>query len=567
MAQNDTFERLSSAMSEDDKLMLLQKLKENSDLSDRRLLEDEESPQQDDNVTQFARLSFFKKLILAIIGFFTGKSSMAVFISDTVTKEGRAIEIEFPGIYDYQHDLLKEDFQTELKKLKDAARFFYTALDSSVNKQQGEFFVFLGSAEMPEVNKTLLEGTDPCVYAMENPGESMQHLRKMALDFVDRTLSAIAADHRSAMYENAKSLLYLKQLSSFLFDRLILSFNKQSGEASVVCPVSLSKNQLTTLCNILFSLRSTPSITLLCSMFVFIMQEHKNEDGYDEEAEIQKFTARAEKALDTIRTFNRRIPITRILRCNLKDMSFIPKEISGGEEWFVKYRETWIKKVNNDFDFYGSEKRKEKIKKNYDDLFGALKIEAFDNVQSAENPDGIPVEGVENIKALLAFHKYIFMPEINIVLRPILIDGDFQKKENRIEFTESYNVLIKLDDTIKSFENKLAATGEFGKRWEQLNSEVQSVTVRRRKSSTLFEEIETIETNIIEGTYKQLVIMEKILSGITGLKKDATYGVLTNIETIAGKSTDFGEELISSLEKLKKMLTLMNEIRQLGDEE
>ncbi|GHT48846.1 hypothetical protein FACS1894102_2620 [Spirochaetia bacterium] len=565
MSENGTFERLSSTMAEDDKIRLLKKIKESSDLSDRSLLDEETALQCDNNEMLFARLTWFRKILLSIVGFFTGKSPMSVFVSDIITKEGRSIDLAFPGVYDYQHDCLKEDFQIELKKLKEAARFFYTALDSSVNKQSGEFFVFLGSAEMPEIHKTLLEGTDPAVYVFENPKASVNQVRQTALDFVDHKLSTISGSHRDTMYKNARSLLYLKQLASFLYDRLILSFNKRPGDNSIICPVNIVKNQLISLCNILYSLRTTPSITLLSSMFVFIMQEHTNEDGYDEELEVQKFTKRAEKALDTIRTFNRRIPITRILRCSQKDLSYAPQEISGGEDWFVRYRERWMAKVNEEFNDFIISKRREHINHLYEDLFGGLEIESFENVQSKDYPDGVPVDEIQNIAILMAFHKYIFMPEINIVLRPILINGDFEKKENRVEFTESYSVLIKLDDTIKSFTVKLSGGGEFGKRWEQLNSEVQSVTVRRRRSSGLFEEIRYIENNIIKETYAQLIIMKKILTGIVGHKEDVSYGLLTNLAQIAGKGTTFVDGLNSGLEKLNKMVILVNEIRKIND--
>ncbi|GMO49158.1 MAG: hypothetical protein Ta2G_05820 [Termitinemataceae bacterium] len=567
MDQKDAFERLSSSLHDEDKIRLLEKIKEHSEVGENRLFEEERLPQSENNEVQFARLSFCQRMINALVAFFTGKSSMAVFVSDIVSKEGRAIDLAYPGIYDYQQSLLKEDFQVELKKLKEAARFFYTALDSSVNRRQGDFFVFLGSIELPDVHNALLSGTDPSVCVLEHPLTALPQVRKIALSFIEKTLGQLSPEDRSVMYQNARSLLYLKQLASFLYDRFILSFNKQQGGNDLICPVSLVKNQLISLCNILYSLRNPPSLNLLSAMFVFIMQEHINEDGFEEDEEMQKFTNRAEKALGEIRTFNRRVPIVRILRCATRDMSFAPVQISCAEDWFTKYRDTWIKNVNEAFDVYIIQKRKAKIDKLYIDLFDNFKIEPFRNVQTDENDDGIPVEQIKNISILLAFHKKIFMPEINVVLRPILINGNFQKKENRIEFTESYNVLIRLDDSIKSFTDKLSANGEFGKRWEQLNGEVQSVTVRRRKSTSLFEEIEYIERNIIEETYKQLIIMEKILSGIVGTKEDSSYGILTNIPEISGKGTTFADGLNAGLVKLKKMVILVNEIRNINNPE
>ncbi|GMO39870.1 MAG: DUF5312 domain-containing protein [Termitinemataceae bacterium] len=566
MEENNTFEGLSSKLPQDDKLKFLEKLKTHTQMSEYPLINESEAPSStEDNKNLYKRLSFFRRLLYRIIAFFSGKNPMEIFVDSLFTAEGKALDLAYPGIYDYQHTLLKQDFQTELKKLKDAARFFYMALDSSFNKNAGDFFVFLGAAELPEINRVLTDGTDPSVFQAEHPNTPMTRLRKNAIDFIEETIAGISDEGRNTMYNNARSLLCLKQLSSFLFDRLILSFNMHNPETGIICSVNLVKNQLITLNNILWSLKTTPSLTLLVSIFVFIMQEHQNEDGFDADAEMQKFSGRAEKALDTIRTFNRHIPLTRVIRCGLKDMSYQPSELSGGEDWFIKYRDSWIKKVNDQFNAYIINKRKAHINSLSADLFGDFKIEPFENIQTAENDTGIPVDGIENVAILMGFHKHIFMPQINIVLRPILINGNFEKKENRIEFTESYNVLIKLDDTIKTFAGKLSASGEFGKRWTSLNSEVQSVTVRKRKSQLLFEEIDYFTTTIIEETFMQLSIMEKILLGILNPAQDQIYGTLSNLSEIAGKGESFMDGLRLALDKLHNMVALVTEIKNIND--
>jgi hypothetical protein len=346
---------------------------------------------------------------------------------------------------------------------------------------------------------------------------------------------------------------------------VILSFNNHNPETEIVCHINVVKTLLITLNNILFSLKTTPSITLLSSMFIFIMQEHENEEGFDVNIEMQKFTEHAEKSLDTIRTFNRRIPITRILRCAAKDMSLQPVEISGGEDWFTKYRDCWLKKVSELFNKYIIDSRIERINKLYADLFGDFKIEPFENVQMKEGEEGVPVDGIQNIAIILTFHKKIFMPEINTVLRPILIDGEFEKRENRIEFTESYNVLIKLDDTIKKFTAKLLTGGDFGKRWDQLVSDVQSVAIRRRKSQILSEEISYIVQTIVRETSEQLTCMEHVLTGIIDPSLDKDYDTLTNLQIISGKGTTFMDGLKNGLDKLKKMCVLVNEIKNIDN--
>ncbi|MDR2841905.1 MAG: DUF5312 domain-containing protein [Spirochaetaceae bacterium] len=567
MPENNTFERLSSNLPQDDKLKLLEKIKSKTEISERQLIDESETETHGNNKKEFAELSWFKKIIYYIMGFFTGKNAQEVFLNSLCAESGRAVELEFPGIYDYQNNLLKQDFQTELKKLKEAARFFYGALDSSVNQSYGEFFLFLGSVEMPEIHKVLLENTDPAMIAAENPGMSFSKLRRAAINIVEEKTGEISEDKRDIMYQNARSVLCLKQLSSFLFDRLLLSFNQRSTASGIFCPIMAVKPQMISLNNILFSIKATPSINLLSSMFVFIMNEHENEDGFDVDSEMEKFLSRAETAIDTIRTFNRRIPLTRILRCASKDLKLVPIELSGGEDWFVKFRDTWKKKVNDAFDSFVIERRKEHINNLTVSLFGEYKIEPVENLQSEENEDGIPLNEGRSIEILFAFHKLIFMPEINIVLRPILINGEFDKKENKTKFTESYNTLIKLDDTLKTLTAKLSVNGEFGKRWEHLNSDIESVPVRKRKTQIFFEEvIGNIET-ILNDTQDALHDMRDVISGIINPALDSDYGTLSNLAKICGNGNSFMTALTNGMNKIEQMIILVTELQNINETE
>ncbi|GHU44478.1 hypothetical protein FACS1894190_15890 [Spirochaetia bacterium] len=563
MAEKSNFERLSSSLTQEDKVKLLEKIKSNTDLSERSLIDENTAAPKSNNAVLYGELPWYKKLLYLIIGFFTGKSTMDTFVYSLFSEEGRSIELQYPGMYDFVQGILKQNMQEELKKLKDSARFFYSALDSSFNKDAGAFFVFLGSVEMPNIHRAIVEGTEPSDYAAKHPDLSYKKIKKLAVNYVETQLENITDEQRTVMYQSARSLLCLKQLSSFLFDRLILSFNPIAGEPGNVCPVGNVKNMLLTLNNILFSIKTTPSINLLSSMFVFFMQEHFDEDGFDEDIEMQKYMTRAEKSLDVIRTFNRHVPLTRIIRCIVRDLSYTPSELSGGESWFAQYRETWIENIAGLFDVFIRERRLEKIDKLFDELFNGYKMESFDGVHGEEDPDGIPVDGVYCINVLLIFHKIVFMPEINIILRPILIDGEFIKADNRTEFTECYNILIKLDDTIKNLMRKIAPGGEYQKRWEQIFLDVQSIPVRRRKTQVIQDEVSAASNKIIRDAHESLIAMKNILKGIIKPSDDGKHDALSNLEKIKGKGTFFMDGLNSGLGKLDNIVNLVSEIKAL----
>ena len=566
MSDNSAFERLSSGLSQYERLKLLEKIVSLSDTTEGSLINPEKEavalvkPEE-----SYARLPWYRRLLFFILGFFTGKPPLEMFINSNVAEIGRGIDLMFPGMFNWQKMQLRRNFHDELKKLKEAARFFYTILDSGINRNRGAFFLLWGSIEMRELHARLSEKTDPSNFAADNPDFSDTKLRQMAVDYVETEINGIGEDDRRLMYEGAHTLVCLKLLASFLFDRFIMSFNQTTSDTEPVCPAALVRSQLVSLTNILYSLKKTPSVTLLSAMFIFMMPEQNDKSGYDTESELQKFTLRAEKAVDTIRSFNNRVPLIRILRCIMRDTGYMPTELSGGEDWFVLFRKCWVENVTTQFNEFIKDRYRAKIQKLYSDLFGNFTAEPFANiVPGHSDDDGIPVNSIQSLSYLMIFHKLIFMPIINVFIRPILIDGDFIRKENRTEFTEAYNVLIKLDDTIKSYTKRLEKNGDLGKRWEQISTDVNSIAARHRKTAVLLEDVNEAVDTIVADARKAVKSMESIIDGILYPAPEKAYDTLTNLAKISGKGTTFSDGMKEGLEKLRLISILLETAAELA---
>jgi hypothetical protein len=573
MSDSSAFEKLSSGLSYDERLKLLERINTSTDTSDLLLISgDDESVSTESPEIMYAILPWYKRLWFSIVGFFTGKNPLDVFINSKVADIGRNIDLMYPGIFSWQKSSLRQNFQTELKKLKEAARFFYGIFDSTISRNMGSFFVFLGSFEMQELHAMLSEKTSPVNFAADNPGFSDKKLQQMAVNYVENEINNISESDRNNMYKDAHTLVCLKQLASYLFDRFIISFNQASTDTEAVCPAAQVKGQLMNLNNILFSIKKTPSPTLLSTMFMFLISEREDDPGYDMEKELQKFTSRAEKAIDMIRTFNHRVPITNILRCVTRNTSYMPAELTGGENWFLLFRNSWVENVTHQFTEYIKERLRLKIQELYTILFDDddnddIVVEPFENLYNTDDAPELPVNNIQSLYYLLTFHKTIFMPAINVFIRPILIDGDFIKKENKVEFTEAYNILIKLDDTIKDFLNRLMPSGDLDKRWKQIAMDIQSVTVRRRKTAAILEEINNTADTTVSDAQRALVSLKNILEGIIDPAKDHSYDSLTNFQKISGKGSSFMEGLEKAIEKLVQIVSLLkklDELREIG---
>jgi len=172
----------------------------------------------------------------------------------------------------------------------------------------------------------------------------------------------------------------------------------------------------------------------------------------------------------------------------------------------------------------------------------------------------LPIKGAFALSFLLTFYSVVFMPDINKILRPILIDGDFNRKENRSEFAESYNNLIKLEDDIKKFELEISPIGDYGKRYAHVRQEMSMLPVRRRKIQLVLEEASKDAIKIQEQARDAGRSMINILNGILGRDTRGRYEGLANLTNLAGKGPQFLSGVEETVQLFQRFIKLLDDI-------
>ncbi|MDR3248997.1 MAG: DUF5312 domain-containing protein [Treponema sp.] len=567
MAEMDTLEKLVTSLSLDERQKMFEKLQAQSNLSGESLYPASAEGEQEQVISpeeQYAKLPWYYRLYYFVLSLFKNKPSRQIFQDSQVSSLGRRIDLEHPGFYNFQKGLLLAEFYQLLLGLKNDARFFFDALDVSVNRDRGGFFSFLGSLEMAEVHRRLETETIPEKVREKNPTVPETELRQAALRVMEEAFAGITEVQRTTMYRNARSLYCLKELSSFLYDRVLLAF--AGGEEGETCSIYVVKDMLGSLNNILFALKEPPSLTLLESLFIFILQEKAAEPGFDSNRELQRLLNRAEGALANLRNFNRRIPLTLILRCGNRSMAYNPRQISGGEDWYAVYRDYWRRHIGDLFTAYMKDHHYRELREKFTDFFMGASPLSLANVASEENSGGLPVSGALSLSFLFSFNKLVFIPDINLYLQPIVAEGEFLQKENRTEFTGSYNDLAKLGDDIQNLDGKMAPDGIYGERYAQARQDMSSLPVKRRKIQLVLEDATEEGTRIVERTR---VAADSIINIITGiLKKDrgGKYDSLSNLPQLEAKQPNFQTGLQNARERFKEMLRILDSITGLETE-
>ena len=130
---------------------------------------------------------------------------------------------------------------------------------------------------------------------------------------MESAIGRIDEDKRRLMYKDVRSLHVLKSLSSFLFDRMLSSFQTNVSGLKELSMYSAA-DQLAELAAILCSLDQPPSTQLMEAILGFELNDDVGREGFDLDEAVKSELANAEKALAAIRGFNARVPIEDILK-------------------------------------------------------------------------------------------------------------------------------------------------------------------------------------------------------------------------------------------------------------
>lgn len=555
MEKSGHFNRLASELSLEERMRLLERLNSQSHLHNAPLYEESTEPARKLKV-KFETLSWYARFFLRVISFITGRPPAKIYEDRIMSSLWKSIEGRAQGFYNFQKDLLLPKFLEMLEYLRDASRFFYNALDSSMNRDRGGLLAFLGSLEMPDLHRLLQTAVDLFSIAAQFPELGEIEIRQKGQRIMEDAFSTITTEQKGVMYLSARSLSCLKQLAAFHFDRIINVFVPNAACQGSTCMSASVRDQLVTLNNILHSMAEPPSVTLLESLFVFVLSE-RDDPGLDIQAEMRKLLVRAETSLEAIREFNKQVPLTALLRCMLRDITFVPKNTGGGEDWFISYKDHWKSVLDGEFFRFVKTKRRLDLQNALRYFLKGTSIKMLENAGSDSNSEGMQVKGTLCLAFLQTFYDVVFMAEINPIIRPILLDGEFSRRENKDEFTECYNNLIKLEDVIRRFDRKLSPDDDFGLRYSQIKAEMTSLSVKRRKMQIILDEAFETAAAILEQTKDAMRGMIKILGGI--INNEGKYGSLSNIQVI-GKAPDFAAGLQSCIDLFGQTLKLLDDI-------
>jgi len=569
MAERSLFDELAAELSVRERRDLLERIAKSAPVSEEPLFKvavERGRERLADYAARAAALGFLSRMLLTLRSLFSGKSKETILREDDLKEIAKRVELRFPGLIERRRGLLLAPVAEELRKLRDSARFFYDLLDRSVEKDKPAFFAFLASVELPELHRRLLEETDPF---RAPPDSDESALRGAMLDAFDQAILDIDEAGRRAMYRDLRSLIFLKRLSGFLFERLLGTFRPAAGPGGAdAAAFAEARDLLLDLGDILRSMSEPPSTKLMEAILVFVERDELRRP--DAESILEADIARAETALGRIRSFNAKVPMGELSRLASGDPAYSPRELAGGEDWLVVFKSFWRERIEGLVDEWKAERRYRELAEEISAFVGEPGPAGFKYLSREETETSPGIRQDATLSFLDAFFRGTFQRELSRPLKIVLVDGEFYRKDNRIEYPDAYDGLVREPEAIAALDSRLGPEGEIGQAWSQAKAEMSPAQAKHRKLQTIARNAEDEAERLIRAASGAFAAMVKVLGGIMKGEAGGRYDSLSNLSFLDGKANkEFLHSLGQAKDRCERARTFLAELSglDLNDEE
>jgi len=559
MDQLPVFDALAAQLSKGERRELLDRIMRSAPISQEPLFPPEALPPRPIPAAEvLGERGILTRILMFFRRIFSGKTNEELVMEDRLREIAMLLEARFPGLVDHRREVLLMGFAEQLRSLRDAARFFQDILARSVEEEKGAFVALLIATDLPDIHARLVTETDP--WPRIEAGLSLELARVAALEAWEDIQRSLTDDRRKLLYADLRGLLFLRRLSGFLFDRLLGCWRPGSAE-SLEATFGQTSELLCELGDLLFSMSVPPSKELLESLIILAEREAGGQSDEAVEKAVSADVDAGIAALQAIRLFNARVPLGQVLRLVTGNPEHMPRDLPGGEDWFAIFRTYWKDKIEARVEVCREEAKGKELASEILAFLGDAGLPTLSHIAREGLPGSPPLRFELALAFLLGFSRGPLLKEINRPLKILLVDGEFYRKDNRVEFTDAYNCFLHLGENVLALDARVAPDGEVGQAWAQVSGEMTSLPIKRRKLDGVRRGIEEEAEALIRSAGNAFVGMSRILQGVLKGEAGGRYDSLQNLSFLDGRSN---REYLRSLETVRgvceKALLILGEV-------
>ena len=562
MADKNVFDRLVEELSTEERQELLTKIRGEVHIPD--ITPELNGTGDTAGEAETGTPGFIEKVIIFFIALFSGRPRHEVRESMVFRRAARDLEREFPQIVDFHRGVLLQGFVQAVRDLSENFSVFLDPVRQITGATKEEFYAFLGGMEMPDLQAELQAAFRPLL-----PGESASEedpsVVKRETEFkIEDLLNTIEGGEHDKMYMNARQISWLRSMAMFPYGKIKNEFETEADGSGTMCYMSKVIKHLTELADLLFSYPAAPVETLYEALITYRYRRDIADENFDFEQRLKEFVRAAGRALESYSGFMKSIPLVRIIRIFRKDFSYYPRRITGGEDWFLHFRQFWMHRLDDRFQAFLAMREFQElmnraavfIKRTSLPKEGRYRFNAWGYETKAR---------YENSLAFLSgFYRNVFLADMNPVLKIVMIDGEFYKEQNRQEFTDAYNEMLRLSERLKRLETELSDGGVKGRQIQDIANELISRPQRARKIAGVMRSVDESVAKIIGSFLENLGVLEKVLKGIVYGEKGGRYDTLSNIGYLGKRgSVSFIVRLSEIHKKAETAMSILPALREI----
>lgn len=560
MNAENTFDKLTAGLDNDERLTLLKKMKAGTD-PETQSLEDtnKNEPATIGNAAVCLKSeSLLLRIFMYIKSFFTSCPVETVYNEHRISNIAHSIEQAYPGIINYKNGLLLTDVYNELFNLRAVAEFFRSSI-AVYEDNQGSFFAFMGSLIMPELSESISGESNP--YSIPFDREVTAELRTSLIHKMDEKIQSILPENKSKLYEAVQCLEWLRQFTHLPFEKFLARFANPDGESNIhTCLIDAASQEIAEFAKVLCNgRRILPEVLESLYMVGANKIPHDNND-FDASEAASKYLSQSQSQISQLKMSINSIPFRKLGCIAFHSFFWQPAQLEGAEDWFVKYKNYWKKLFDQQWDSWLKDRKKEQTRIYLEKRFNFKDFPLLPHRPWASIWDGIPFSREFSMGFVHAFYETLY-PVYSPLFKIIINEGDFIQKENRFEFTDAYNELEHQKQDFIDLDTNLSSSGAIGASFIQVaNSGVRTIQ-SQGKADALMRKIESDSAVIIGKFCASCRSIQLILTGITIDKHDNNYNTLTNIATIQGhNNTQFKQQLAQFSFDFKDILELVKNL-------
>lgn len=502
---------------------------------------------------------FFIRFWLRLKSFFKSEPIDAIYEEELIHRIGRDLTRNYKQYISIKESVFTNDFFELLRELR-KTQLFFTSLLSAYDSDKGNFYLLVSSFIAPEVYLKLIHNTDPFSFTPEVNASS--NFRADSLKKIDESFSLMTADYKSDMYQAANAVEWMRHFCALPIDKAVLRFTVNTA-VSPSCSIYLLANEVGMLASVLSTAKPIPDVVVQ-ALFLLSKQDKLNDKLNDLNKESVEFISQASHALEAIKRFSVKIPILNIARYASKSIHWEPQRLEGGEDWFQLFKAAWRKRFNERWQLWSAEQKRAHLKR---EMIALLKVEKLTPLMHHPWENAwlvLRFKREVSFSFLASFFSTFYPSSLQPVLKTLLMEGNFYRRENLAEYTNAFTVLEKQQSCIVTFESRLSPEGEIGAGFIQLTERTIASLKSKTSLESLMKNVETDAKQIItssQGAFKTLIAL---LNGFIEGNKNSVYAPLLNWSIIQGNNNaEFRKRVEEVKDLLQKVSVLLSEAEKI----